>query len=177
MVQKKDIYYLIAVIGTTIFFGVFIIPQLTHILFLYHTEIWLIILIVCILIPLFAITILWMVIHEIQEHFNKFELSDKEVEKIQLKAFSEEEEQFIEAKMREQLDTFQFKDEEILDVYTDLILTYLNNQIKKESSIPIEKISNMVEIPIEIVKDILLLLIADELINGIIEDNIFKYQT
>jgi len=118
-----------------------------------------------------------MVIHEIQEHFNKFELSDKEVEKIQLKAFSEEEEQFIEAKMREQLDTFQFKDEEILDVYTDLILTYLNNQIKKESSIPIEKISNMVEIPIEIVKDILLLLIADELINGIIEDNIFKYQT
>ncbi len=138
------------------------------------TPTWLIILATCILIPLVAISLLWMIIHEIQQHYKSLELSDKDVEESQLakKVFTKDDEQFIEKKMREQLDKFQYEDEEAYEVYVDLILTYINNKLKTKKSIALPEISKMVEIPEEVVKDILLLLIADGLIEGIIKDNI-----
>jgi len=134
-----------------------------------------------------------MIIYEIQHHYKSLDLSDKEVEESQLvkKFLTEDDEKFIEEKMREQLDKFQFEDEEVYEVHRDLILTYLKNLMKIEKAIPIGNISKMVEIPVkidktipigniskmveipeEVVKDILLVLIADGLIDGMIEKNV-----
>ncbi|NVM54433.1 MAG: hypothetical protein HWN66_12080 [Candidatus Helarchaeota archaeon] len=176
MLQKKDIYYVLAIIFTVVFFGAFIIPQVTRLLLFYGMTTWLIIIIVCIIIPIFAIFLLWLIIHEIQQHFLTLDLSDEEVQKSRLvkKVFSEEDEKFIEEKMREQLDKFKFEDEDIYEIHSDLILTYVNNRLKTEKTINLKNITNSLEIPIGIVRDILLVQIADGLIEGVIENNILN---
>lgn len=176
MPQRKDIYYLAAILGVVVFFGAAIIPQVTRLLLFYGLDLWIVILIVCVFIPLFAVALLWLIVYEIQQYFNTAELSDQEVAASQLvdRVYTPEDDQFIEAKMREQLEKFQFQDEDAYEIYSDLIFTYIRNRIKTDSEIPLEDISNMVNIPKEVVKDILLVQIAEGLIDGSIENDLLK---
>ena len=151
-----------------------VIPQVTRLLITTHAAPWVIVIVTCVLLPVLAISLLYMIIYEIQHHYMSLDLSDKEVEESQLvkKVLTEDDEKFIEEKMREQLDKFQFEDEDLYEVHVDLILTYVKNRVKIDKSIPLRNISKMVEIPEEVVKDILLVLIADGLVDGMIEKNV-----
>ena len=176
MPQRKDVYYVLAIILTVVFFGVFVIPQIARILLIFGVATWLLILIVCVVIPIFAVATLWMIVLEIQQHFKDLELSDTEVEESQLveKVFTKEDEKFIEEKMREQLEKFKFQDDDIFELHSDLILTYVNNRLKTDKTIPLVDISKMVEIPLDVVKDILLVLIADGLVDGMIKKDVLE---
>ena len=173
LATKKDIYYTIAIIAVVGIFGVWIIPQTTQFLILYAFAPWFIILIVCVALPLIALALLWLIIQEIQSHYKELELSegDEEIEESPLmdEAFSEEDEKFIEEKMREQLEAHKFEDEDVLELSRDLILTYVTTRLKKNKVIPLIDISNELDIPLEVVTDILLLLIADNLVDGMVE--------
>ncbi len=156
-------------------FGAWIIPKTTQFLILHALDDWIIILIVCLVLPLIALTILWLVIQEIQAHFN---ISDKIIDKdinedhLMKAAFTEEDEKFIEIKMKEQLDQHEFEDEDVFELSKDLILTYVNSRLRKSKAIPLNNISKELEIPHEVVKDIVLLLIADNQIDGMLEKDV-----
>ena len=113
--SKQDIYYILSIIFIVSFFGIWIIPQITRLLINHTVSTWLIILIDCIILPIIALSLLWLIIQEIQEHYKNLDFSDsdKEIEESFLinETFSEEDEKFIEEKMREKLEKDQFEDD------------------------------------------------------------------
>ena len=173
LASKKDIYYTIAIIAVVGLFGIWVIPQFTNFLIVHAVAPWLIILIVCVGLPLIALSLLWLIIQEIQNYYKDVELAegDEEIEESPLmdEAFSEADEKFIEEKVREQLEAHKFEDEDVLELSRDLILTYVTSRLKQNKVIPLIDISKELEIPLEVVKDILLLLIADDLVDGMVE--------
>ena len=172
LVTRRDIYYLVAIIVIVIVFGSWVIPQFAQILILHATPLWVQILIVCIVLPLVAITLLWLIIQEIQSHYKKDDTLKKDEVKENIlvdEAFTDEDYKFIEEKLKEKLEKYQYDDEEVFELSKNLIHSYLINQIKTKKVIPLIDISQDLEIPLEVVKDIVLLLIADDLIDGMIE--------
>ncbi len=173
MVSKQDIYYLIAIGFILGFFGIWIIPQTANYLILHAVSELIIILVVCVFLPLVAVALLWLIIQEIQEHFKELDLSDDDAPLeegiLAREAFSEEDLEFIEAQVRSQLEERQFEDEDVFELSKDLVLSYVNNRIKTDTIIPLIDISEDLEIPIDVVKDLLLLLIADNLVDATLE--------
>ena len=76
--------------------------------------------------------------------------------------------------MKEQLDQHQFEDEELFEMHRDLILTYIINRAKTTKEIPLTDIAKELELPLGAVKDLTLLLIADELIDGLIISDVLN---
>jgi len=127
-------------------------------------------------IPLFAILLIWLVIQEIQAYFKKLPppKPSKEEPFLMKEVFTEADERFIEEKMRTQLETHTFEDEEYFDRNYDLILSYIRHSLKVSKTIPLQDIVQELDLPFEVIKDIILLLIADGFIYGEITDDTFK---
>ncbi|HUX98569.1 MAG TPA: hypothetical protein VMV49_03390 [Candidatus Deferrimicrobium sp.] len=174
MLRKIDWYYFIAIISVVTFFGAFMIPQITKLLFYYSLPFWGIIIITCILLPLFALFLLWLIIVEIQNHFRTEDFSKPGQIQPELieDVFTEDDNKFIEAKMREQLDKSQFEDEELFEMHQDMVFSYVTNRAKSVKKILLADITKELELPTGVVKDIILILIADDLIDGLIENEI-----
>jgi predicted PurR-regulated permease PerM len=173
LVSKQDIYYVIAIGFILGFFGIWIIPQTAHYLILHAVSELIIILVVCIILPLVAVALLWLIIQEIQDHFKELDLSDEDtpIEEgiLARETFSEKDLEFIEEQVRTQLEEHQFEDEDVFELSKDLVLSYVNNRIKTNTIIPLIDISKDLELPIEVIKDLLLLLIADNLVDAMLE--------
>ena len=176
LLKKTDIYYIIATICIVCFFGVWVIPQVLNYLLINVTPEWLIILIIAVIIPLFAILVLWLIIQEIQQHFKNPPPSEpaKEETILMKEAFTPDEEKFIEEKMRTQLATHEFKDEDNFERNYDLVLSYMRHSLKETKTILLQDIAHELELSMDNIKDILLLLVADGLIHGELTDDSFK---
>ncbi|MHA1275612.1 MAG: hypothetical protein ACTSQI_03790 [Candidatus Helarchaeota archaeon] len=177
MVSKLDLYYILAICIIIGLFAIWIIPQTANFLIIHAVPAWLIIIVICIILPLVAVSLLWFIIQEIQDHFKNFNLSDEDpiIQESSLlqDVFSEEDLQFIEAQMSAQLETHQFEDERILNLSKDLILSYLKNRIKTNAIVPLADISKDLELPIQVIKNLILLLIAENSIDGMLEKDAF----
>jgi len=139
---------------------------------------WLIIIIIAVIIPLVAILLLWLVIQEIQQHFKNIppgpSNAPKEESILMKEVFTPEEEKFIEEKMRTQLETHEFKDEDNFERNYDLILSYLRHSLKVTKTIWLKDIARELTLPLDSIRDIILLLVADGLIYGELTEDSFK---
>jgi uncharacterized membrane protein len=178
VLKKTDLYYIIATICIICFFGAWVIPQVLNYLLLNGIPDWLIIIIVAVIIPLFAILLLWLIIQEIQQHFKNPPISEPEKEEsIPMKeVFTPEDIKFIEEKMQKQLETHEFKDEDNFERNYDLILSYMRHSLspKGTKTIVLTDIARELDLPLDSIKDILLLLVADGLIYGELTEDSFK---
>ncbi|MDD1778565.1 MAG: hypothetical protein LUQ65_10390 [Candidatus Helarchaeota archaeon] len=174
--KKTDLYYIIATICIVCFFGAWVIPQMLNYLLYNGTPEWLIVIIIAVIIPLFALLLLWLIIQEIQQHFKNLPPSEPEKEETILmkEAFTPDEEKFIEEKMRTQLETHEFKDEDNFERNYDLVLSYIRNSLKATKTIILKDIAHELDLPFESIKDIILLLVADGLIHGELTEDSFK---
>ena len=175
MVKKIDVYYLIATISVLCFFGIWVIPTVLNFLLYRAIPDWLIIIIVAGVIPLFAILLLWLIIQEIQQHFKKLPSSEPEREEpfLMKEFFTEADEKFIEDKMKTQLESHEFEDEDNFERNYDLILSYIRNSLKASKTILLTDIVRELDLPFEVIKDIILLLNADGLIFGELKNESF----
>ncbi len=171
VLEKKDLYYTLAVILVIVFFGVWVIPQFTNMLNLHATPLWALILVDCVVLPLAALSLLYLIIITIQSHYKTETSSEDKEEEIPLtdEAFTEEDVKFIEKTVRQQLEENKYEDEEVFELSKDLVLNYLKTRMKTDKVIPLNDISQRLEIPVEVVKNMILLLVADNLIYGMIQ--------
>ena len=176
MLKKTDLYYIIATIAVICLFGVWVIPQVLSYLLYKGLPDWLIIIIIAVIIPLFAILLLWLLIQEIQQHFKNPPPSEpvKEESILTKDVFTPEEEKFIEEKMRTQLETHAFKDEDNFERNYDVILSYMRHSLKVTKTILLADIARELDLPLDSIRDILLLIVADGLIYGELTEDSFK---
>lgn len=130
-------------------------------------------------IPLFAIILLWLIIQEIQQHFKQLPPieSTKEEPFLMKDVFTEADEKFIEEKMRTQLETHEFEDEDNFERNYDLILSYMRHSLKASKLISLQEIVRELDLPLDVIKDVILLLIADGLLYGKIKGDSFEGST
>jgi predicted PurR-regulated permease PerM len=176
LVKKTDLYYILATIGIVCLFGAWVIPQVLSYLLYRGLPDWLIIIIVALVIPLFAVLLLWLIIQEIQQHFRNLPppKPEKEESILTKEAFTPEEEKFIEEKMRTQLEAHTFKDEDNFERNYDLVLSYMRHSLKVTKTILLADIARELDLPLDSIKDLLLLLAADGLIHGELTEDSFK---
>jgi hypothetical protein len=179
LVKKTDLYYIIATICIICFFGIWVISTVLEFLIVHAIPDWLVIIIVAGIIPLIATILLWLIIQEIQQHFKPVSpVESKKEEPFLIKeVFSEADEKFIEEKMKSQLETHKFEDEDAFERNYDLILSYMRHSLKESKKIPLEEIVRELDLPLDIVKDVVLLLIADGLLFGEIKGDSFEGST
>jgi signal transduction histidine kinase len=179
LVKKTDLYYIIATICIICFFGIWVIPTVLKFLVLRAIPDWLIIIIVAGVIPLVAIILLWLIIQEIQQHFKQLSpIESKKEEPFLMKdVFTEADEKFIEEKMKTQLETHEFEDEDNFERNYDLILSYMRHSLNASKVISLQEMVRELDLPLDVIKDIILLLIADGLLYGKIKDDSFEGST
>jgi hypothetical protein len=91
--------------------------------------------------------------------------------------FTEADEKFIEEKMKTQLETHEFEDEDNFERNYDLILSYMRHSLNASKVISLQEMVRELDLPLDVIKDIILLLIADGLLYGKIKDDSFEGST
>lgn len=166
MVEKKDALIIILSVGLTLVFIFLIVPQINSILIFFHTEFWVRILTLSIIIPIYFAIVLWLIVKEVKVRFKVKNKIDKmgEINK-------EEEKGEVEGREKKSIKKKIWKED--LDLKVRLIYNSIKNILKESNTFNVKELSDMLEIEYKETQQIIDNFISESIFDGYINKGIF----
>lgn len=164
MVEKRDIIIIILSIGLTLVFIFLILPQINSILIFFHTEFWVRVLTLSIIIPIYFTIVLWLIVKEVKI---RFKVKNK-IEKMgEINKEGDKEKVDVKEKKSTKIQ------KEDLDLKVRLIYNSIKNILKESNSFSVKELSDMLEIGYKETQQIIENFISENIFDGYIEKGIF----